>query len=94
MTDPRETASDRARLDDAPGGTAAPPPDPWWARTGSTGSERRTQPEYGSYAQQTTAPPPPEDPWRSPGSTAVFGTGAPAWGYPTDTIGRPPAPER
>ena len=95
MTDPRETAPDRARLDDPT--TAAPPPDPWWARSGGPGgapAERGAQPAYGSYARPQASAPPPEDPWRSPGSTAVFGTGAPAWGYPTDTIGRSPEPTR
>ncbi|MFP5218539.1 MAG: S1C family serine protease [Actinomycetes bacterium] len=96
MTDPRETAADRARLDEPTvgAGPASPPPDPWWARTGTAGEGRSAQPAYGSYAQSGAPPAPPEDPWRSPGSTAVFGTGAPAWGYPTDTIGRPEERER
>ncbi|HWH29667.1 MAG TPA: trypsin-like peptidase domain-containing protein [Mycobacteriales bacterium] len=94
MTDPRETAPDRARLDDATT-PAGPPAEPWWARNGSSpGDGGSTQPAYGSYAQPAAAAAPAQDPWRSPGSTAVFGTGAQAWGYPTDTIGRPSEPAR
>ena len=91
MTDPRETGS-------AP---AAPPPAPWWSRTGdewgapaSSGSdapadERPAQPAYGSagFGAPSPTPPPPDDPWSRPSTRATFPAGAQAWGYPTDTIG-------